>query len=136
VAQATLVQCDLFFPSIDEVAALTGLREPQAVIDWSHAQGARMVALKLGAQGSLLSLGDGRVQRIAPHPVQAQDATGAGDCFAGALLARLAAGDAPEQAARAANVAAALSTLGHGAVAPLPHWPAVQALLAAAVAKP
>lgn len=130
VAQATLAQCDLFFPSIDEVAALTGLSEPRAIIDWSHAQGARMVALKLGAQGSLLSTGDGEPQTIAPHPVQAVDATGAGDCYAGALLARLAAGDAPAQAARAANVAAALSTLGHGAVAPLPHWAAVQAVLA------
>lgn len=129
-AQATLAHCDLFFPSIDEVAALTGISDPQSIIDWSHAQGARMVALKLGPQGSLLSLGDGRPQWIAPHPVQAVDATGAGDCYAGALLARLAAGDTPAQAGRAANVAAALSTLGHGAVAPLPHWAAVQAVLA------
>jgi 2-dehydro-3-deoxygluconokinase len=50
------------------------------------------------------------------------DATGAGDCFAGAVLARLAAGDDVPRAARAANVAAALSTQGVGAVAPLPRW--------------
>ncbi len=136
VAQATLAQCELFFPSIDEVAALTGLSDPHSIIAWAHGQGARMVALKLGAQGSLLSTGEGTAQLIAPHPVQALDATGAGDCFAGAMLARLAAGDAPQQAARAANVAAALSTLGHGAVAPLPHWAAVQAVLAAAAVKP
>jgi 2-dehydro-3-deoxygluconokinase len=64
--------------------------------------------------------------------VQPVDATGAGDCFAGCLLARLAAGDELVHAARAANVAAALSTLGVGAVAPLPTWPQVQAAMAGA----
>jgi len=58
------------------------------------------------------------------------DATGAGDCFAGTLLARLGAGDDIVAAARAANVAAALSTLGVGAVTPLPRWDQVRAVLA------
>ena len=118
IAHATLAQCDLFFPSIDEVAALTGLSEPKDVIAWSHAQRAAMVALKLGARGSLVSTAEG-MRLVAPHPVLPVDATGAGDCYAGALLARLSAGDALADAARAANVAAALSTLGYGAVAAL-----------------
>jgi len=43
----------------------------------------------------------------------------------------LAGSDAPRAgAARAANVAAALSTLGVGAVAPLPRWDQVRAVLA------
>ena len=63
-----------------------------------------MVALKLGAAGCMVS-----------------SAAGAGDCYAGALLARLSAGDELPKAARAANVAAALSTQGYGAVAPLPR---------------
>ncbi len=119
IARATLAHCELFFPSIDEVAALTGLTQPEAIIDWSHSQGARMVALKLGPQGSLVSAGDG-LHHIPPHAVAPVDATGAGDCYAGALIARLAAGDSLPQAARAANIAAALSTQGYGAVAPLP----------------
>jgi 2-dehydro-3-deoxygluconokinase len=53
--------------------------------------------------------------------VQAVDATGAGDCFAGSLLARRCQGDAWEDAVRYANAAAALSTLGYGAVDPLPR---------------
>jgi 2-dehydro-3-deoxygluconokinase len=57
------------------------------------------------------------------------DATGAGDCFAGNLLARLAAGDALPEAARYANAAAALAVQGHGAVAPLPRPDAVRRLL-------
>jgi len=54
----------------------------------------------------------------------------AGDRFAGMLHARLAAGDSLIDAARAANVAAALSTQGVGAVAPLPRCTQVQAVLA------
>jgi 2-dehydro-3-deoxygluconokinase len=61
--------------------------------------------------------------------VAAVDATGAGDCFAGNFLARLLAGDAPLDAARYANAAAALSTTGYGAVAPLPLPAAVRGLL-------
>jgi len=56
-----------------------------------------------------------------PYPVTAVDASGAGDCFAGALLARLALGDDAFQAAHYAGVAAALSTTGFGAVAPIPR---------------
>ena len=50
----------------------------------------------------------------------AVDATGAGDCFDGSFLARLAAGHDAVSAARWASAAAALTTTGYGAVAPLP----------------
>ena len=107
---------------------MTGLTDPQDVLAWSHQQGAKMVALKMGARGSLVSTAAG-VEFVAPYEVNALDATGAGDCYAGAVLARLSAGDSIAIAARAGNVAAALSTLGYGALAPLPRWRDVQALL-------
>jgi 2-dehydro-3-deoxygluconokinase len=69
--------------------------------------------------------------RIAPHAVRAVDATGAGDCFAGNLLARLSRGDGLAEAAHYANAAAALSVQGVGAVAPLPTAQAVRAWLQA-----
>lgn len=122
IARATLAHCDLFFPSVDEISALTGLSEPAAIVQWSHEQGAAMVALKLGSAGCLVATRGGALRHVAPYPVQAVDATGAGDCFAGALLARLCACDDLPAAARAANVAAALSTQGYGAVTPLPRW--------------
>lgn len=129
IARATLAHCDLFFPSVDEIAALTGLSEPEAIVQWSHAQGVAMVALKLGAAGCLVATRGSAPRHVAPYPVQAVDATGAGDCFAGALLARLCAGDDLPAAARAANVAAALSTQGYGAVTPLPRWADVLSIL-------
>ena len=64
--------------------------------------------------------------------VEVVDATGAGDCFCGATLARLAAGDSIVDAARYANAAAALSTTDFGAVAPLPRSEAVRRALSEA----
>jgi 2-dehydro-3-deoxygluconokinase len=120
--------CDLFLPSVEDVTALSGLADPHAIIDWSHALGARQVVLKLGGDGAIASDGRRRA-RIPGHRVPAVDATGAGDCFCGNLLARLALGDPLFDAARYANAAAALAVQGFGAVAPLPRPEAVKGLL-------
>jgi 2-dehydro-3-deoxygluconokinase len=131
VVQRSVAACQLFLPSVDEAAELAGVRTPEQALQWAHELGAPAVVLKLGAQGCWVSE-RGQVSKLPPHHVSPVDATGAGDCFAGVLHARMAAGDSLVDAARAANVAAALSTLGIGAVAPLPRWPQVQAALATA----
>jgi len=128
---AAAAMADYFFPSIEDAQALSGLKDAEAIVDWAHRLGAKAVLLKLGPEGALISDGSTR-KRIGGHKVQAVDATGAGDCFCGACLARLAAGDSLWDAARYANAAAALSTTGFGAVAPLPRPEAVRALLAVA----
>lgn len=92
--------------------------------------GAKVVALKLGERGALVADVHER-HRIAPHPCTPVDATGAGDTFGGAFVARLLAGDALEAAGRYACVAAALSTQGWGAVEPIPRAGHVRAALAA-----
>jgi 2-dehydro-3-deoxygluconokinase len=120
---------DYFFPSIEDAHALSDLEPADAIVDWAHRLGARTVFLKLGPEGVIVSDGTKR-ERIAGHKVNAVDATGAGDCFCGATLARLCAGDSVFEAARYANAAAALATTGFGAVAPLPRPAAVRALLA------
>jgi 2-dehydro-3-deoxygluconokinase len=119
-----IAQADIFLPSLDDVTALSGLQDPQAIVQWSHDLGAKTVVLKMGHQGVLASDGQQR-QHIAAMPVHALDATGAGDCFGGNLLARLCLGDTLAQAVRYANAAAALTVQGFGAVAPLPRPPAV-----------
>jgi 2-dehydro-3-deoxygluconokinase len=90
--------------------------------------GAPQVVLKLGADGALASDGQRR-EHIEGIAVRAVDATGAGDCFCGNLLARIARGDSLFEAARYANAAAALAVQGFGAVAPLPSPREVEALL-------
>ena len=118
-----------FFPSAGDARPRSGREDPPAMVDWAHGLGAKAVLLKLGAEGAVVSDG-ARRERIAGFKVKAVDTTGAGDCFCGATLARLAAGDHLFEAARYANAAAALATAGFGAVAPLPRPDAVRRLLA------
>ena len=125
---ATIARCDIALPSLDDSQQLTGLTEADAIADYYLKLGAPMVALKMGAEGSLIVTASKRY-RLPPHKVDAVDATGAGDTFDGAFLARLLEGDDPEAAGRYANVAAALSTTGYGAVTPMPRKAEVLAAL-------
>lgn len=129
VMHGAIERCTIALPSVDDSIVLTGLEDPDAIADAYLRRGPRVVALKLGADGALVATAERR-ERIAPFRVTAIDATGAGDSFDGAFLARLAAGDDPFEAARYANAAAALTTTGYGAVAPIPTADAVRALLA------
>lgn len=125
---AALAWCDLFLPSQEDMDTLLGAMPPDALLDWAHQQGVRTVVLKLGGQGCLVSDGQRRL-RLPARTVPLVDATGAGDCFCGNLLARLAAGADVFEAAQYANVAASLAVQGFGAVAPLPHRAAVLAAM-------
>lgn len=118
-------QSDICLPSLDDLQVLTGLSDPDAIADHCLRLGARTVALKLGAAGALVA-DAGQRHRIAPHPCHCIDATGAGDTFGGAFVARRVAGDGLREAGEYAAVAAALSTEGWGAVAPIPDAAAVR----------
>ncbi|HRK23707.1 MAG TPA: sugar kinase [Beijerinckiaceae bacterium] len=120
---------DICLPSYDDVVAITGLSDADAIVDFCLERGARQVALKRGSEGVLVAE-KGRRLGIAPVPCKPVDATGAGDTFGGAFVARLVAGDDLFDAARYANAAAALSTEGFGAVEPIPDAAKVRAALA------
>lgn len=89
-----------------------------------HRRGLARVVVTLGAGGSVVldatESGDRMVTTVAPTTVTPVDTTGAGDCFTGALAARLAAGDDLSAAATFASVAAALATTGRGTQAAYP----------------
>jgi 2-dehydro-3-deoxygluconokinase len=125
--------CDIALPGLDDAEALTGLRDPDAIASFYLELGARVVVVKMGRGGALAATASER-ERIYPHPMKAVDATGAGDCFDGAFLAEYVQRGDPFAAARFANAAAALSTRGYGAVAPLPRRADVEAAIAAAEA--
>ncbi|MCA8294412.1 sugar kinase [Burkholderia sp. AU30198] len=128
VMREALRQTDICLPSWDDVTALTGANDRDAIVDAMLEHGPQVVALKLGKDGAYVATPNER--RVVPgFTVEAVDATGAGDCFGGAFVARIVAGDDPFAAARYANAAAALSTTGYGAVAPIPHRDAVERLL-------
>ena len=123
--------CDIALPGLDDGQALTGRTEADAIVDFYLRLGAPVVVLKLGKEGAIAATAKRR-ERIAGYPVAALDATGAGDCFDGAFLAEYVQRGNPFAAARFANVAAALSTLGYGAVAPLPRRAKVEVAIAVA----
>ncbi|MBN3839208.1 sugar kinase [Burkholderia sp. Ac-20349] len=128
VMREALRQTDICLPSWDDVTALTGANDRDAIVDSMLEHGPQVVALKLGKEGAYVATPNER--RVVPgFTVEAVDATGAGDCFGGAFVARIVAGDDPFAAARYANAAAALSTTGYGAVAPIPHRDAVERLM-------
>ncbi|WP_175719857.1 sugar kinase [Burkholderia anthina] len=128
VMREALRQTDICLPSWDDVTALTGANDRDAIVDAMLEHGPQVVALKLGKEGAYVATPHER--RVVPgFAVEAVDATGAGDCFGGAFVARIVAGDDPFAAARYANAAAALSTTGYGAVAPIPHRDAVERLM-------
>jgi 2-dehydro-3-deoxygluconokinase len=121
---------DYFFPSLEDAAALSGSNDHEEILRWAHRLGAQVVLLKLGADGIKISQGEGAdVMQMASFPVDTVDATGAGDCFAGATVARMAMGDLMLDAVRYANAAAAITTTGFGAIAAIPRRDVVKAFL-------
>lgn len=128
VIHAAVAQSDIVLPGEDDAALLTGHTDPDAIVDTYLNLGAQVVALTMGPNGTLVATPDER-QHVQGRKVNAIDATGAGDTFDGAFLARISAGDTPFEAAHYANAAAALSTQGYGGVAPMPLKSAVDAFL-------
>jgi 2-dehydro-3-deoxygluconokinase len=128
VIHAAAELADILRPGLDDAIHLTGLADPDRIVDFYLGLGPKIVALTLGSDGALIATEDRR-ELLPPHPVKLVDATGAGDTFDGAFLAEyLRTGD-PFAAGLYANVAAALSTEGYGAVAPMPRRAAVEAAL-------
>ncbi len=68
----------------------------------------RDVIITRGGEDLLLATRDGRMERFPVLPVKLVSSHGAGDCFCGALAARLAAGDEISSACQFALVAAGL----------------------------
>lgn len=128
---AALAAADIALPGLEDAELLLGLTDPHAVVDHVLARGPSVVVLKMGAAGCVVATPEHRttIPAFACVPV---DATGAGDTFCGAFLAELARGQTPVEAATYATCAAALSTMGFGAVQPMPRRAEVLAALAAA----
>jgi 2-dehydro-3-deoxygluconokinase len=120
VIHDAMTRADIALPGLDDARQLTGLGSADAIADFYLRNGAKIVALTLGHEGALVATA-ARRERIPSIKVEAVDATGAGDTFDGAFLAEYLNGGDPFAAGRFAVVAAALSTRGYGAIAPMPR---------------
>jgi ribokinase len=88
-----------------EAAMISGEEDPTKALAALHSP-ARDVVLTRGGEGLMLMTRDGQRTHIPALPVTLVSAHGAGDCFSGALAARLAGGDDLLTACRFANEAA------------------------------
>ena len=120
VMHAAIANAEYALPGEEDVRVLTGLQDPDAMLDFYLRLGPKVVVLRMGKAGAYLATDEGLRVRLSAHQIEAVDATGAGDTFCGSFLARILAGDGPEAAARYANMAAALACQGYGAVGPIP----------------
>lgn len=119
VRMTAALEPDVVFPNYDEGRVLTGEREPEAMARrLGELYPSAVVALKLDAKGALVGANE-RFTYLPPTPDQASDATGAGDAFAGAFLARWTRGRSPEEAARFAVVVSGWVVARRGARPPL-----------------
>lgn len=129
VIHQAMAMCHIALPGLDDARLLTGCDAPDNIADFYLKLGAEIVALTLGKAGTLVATSDKRAV-LPAFSVDAVDATAAGDTFDGAFLAETLAGRDAFAAATYANAAAALSTTGYGAVAPMPTRARVEAFMA------
>ena len=88
-----------------------------------------MVIVETRGQEGVLIQQDGEEERVAAHPVQVVDTTGAGDCFNGVFAAGLAEGLEVSAAVQRATAAAALSVTKVGAREGMPSREELDAFL-------
>lgn len=133
VTDEMLVFADLILPNIHETKELTGVlvkdeQSARVAMKVFQEKGVNQGVLKLGAAGSYIFEGTD-LTFIEGITVQAVDTVGAGDCFAGALASALLDGQCVTQAARYANIVAALKVTKHGAQAGIPTMDEINAFI-------
>jgi sugar/nucleoside kinase (ribokinase family) len=103
---------DIFFPNKTEAFSITGQNEIEAAAK-QLASTSRLVAIKLGADGALLQMGEKTIH-VPSIPVKVVDTVGAGDTFDAGFLYGYLNGWDMEKTLRLAAVCGALSTQAAG----------------------
>ncbi len=115
--------------SLEEAYLLSGESSLEKAVTYLHEQGAKLITITLGSEGTFVSTSHEQFQ-VPSIPIQAVDTTGAGDAFIGCLLYQF----ANEQEPRAllnnknkltdlismANKAGAVTAQNFGAISSLP----------------
>lgn len=125
---------DYVNPNVTEAHRITGIE----VDDENSAKAAGEKLLSMGARNAIITLGergayvvsDNLTGPIPTYPLRANDATGAGDAFTGALAVALAGGREIGEACRFACAAGALATAKAGAQPSMPRLDEVADLIA------
>ena len=105
---------DYITPNEDEARYYTGKDDPADMAQVFLDLGVRNVILKLGGRGCLFQNAEESI-RLPACPIQAVDATGAGDNFVAAFAAEILRGASHAEALRFANACGAICTTAVGA---------------------
>ncbi|NOZ56871.1 MAG: sugar kinase, partial [Calditrichaeota bacterium] len=116
VVEPCLPHVDLFLPALHEARMITGLEEPEANARFFLERGAKVVVIKMGAEGCYVADGE-REFRVPGYRVDVVDTTGAGDSFVAGFLVGWLQGWPLEKIARFANAVGALCVTAVGATA-------------------
>ncbi len=122
---------DLYVPSLAEARHQTGEEDQHKILAAYRAAGAaRLIGVKLGSRGALLSPAPGEFVEVAAvsPPGEIVDTTGAGDCFLGGLLAGILRGMSVADAGRLAAAAGATCVTGLGATSAISDFAATARL--------
>ncbi|MDZ7373034.1 MAG: carbohydrate kinase family protein [candidate division KSB1 bacterium] len=85
IVEPCLPYVDLFLPALHEARAITGLEDPEAIARFFLNRGPKVVAVKMGDQGCLVTDGQQWIREPA-YAVNVVDTTGAGDAFVAGFL--------------------------------------------------
>lgn len=105
---------DYITPNEDEARYYSGKDDPEDMADVFLNYGVKNVIIKLGSKGCLLKNEAGLI-RLPAHPIDAVDATGAGDNFVAGFMSELLRGKKPDEALAFANICGAICTSAVGA---------------------
>ena len=112
-------QVDAISPNLLEAQALTGLDDPVAIARALLLDGANMVALRMGSEGSLVASRDQSVVHIPAVKVpQIIDVTGAGNAYCGGFVVGLVETGDPAQAGSWGAVSGSFALEQFGALYP------------------
>ena len=121
-------RASVLLPTAAEACWLTGEADPPAACQALLAAGPALVVLKQGAAGATAFTADG-VTSAPGFAAEEVDPTGAGDCFAAALLVALLEGADLPRALRWANAGGALAVTRRGPMEGSPTRQALEAFL-------
>lgn len=80
-----LQHLDFFVPNLDEAYAITGQKNPESALKSLLSDGAKVVIIKMGAEGSLTNF-ENHIEHVPVLKVDVIDAVGAGDVFNAGFL--------------------------------------------------
>ena len=109
----------VYFPNELEAEAITGEKDPRAMLEGFKQRGMTSVAIKLGKKGAVL-MWSGEFYECRGFQIDVVDTTGAGDAFDAGFIHALLANAPPQRCLETACLTGALSTRAAGALDALP----------------